>query len=341
MSPESLLKRLSETNTNAQALALGWEESRASLPSGPLPFLDPKNLLEWRAFCGIPDTADNPLSETAQTISSSPDLRLLAWHAYRRMYLMPDDNSLFKEWPELRNTLGDKAGLFYLVIALAMVPLVRAAHARLAVPPEVTKDTCRQVFHFTDTYRRDHPAEWGILRRQLYWLRHYPRAQLFRIGRFEYKLKLFDVETDSGPKPSDWVLDLHIPAGGGMSLEVCADSFRRAFEFFDCFFPEKRANAVVCQSWMFNPDLAKILPPDSNLVRLLNEVHLFPIPVHERDGFFFLFGSKGESAPLSELPRETSLQRAILDFVAKGNPWRGGGMYLLRTEKHGFLRKKE
>jgi len=402
--PKALLEKLSEQACDPKALEPFWEESLASFPKAPLPFLKPALLREWRAFCGLPEEADPALFSAAAAISDSKELSFLAWHAYRRLYLHTD-SGYFKDWPELSASLNEQAGLFYLVIALSMVPLVKESHAGLNVETEVTRDTCRQVFHFAENYRRDHPGHFGLLRRQLYWLRHYTQGKLFRLGRFEYKLEQkplgvyvfchrktgqmqvlaarglcldkaglgaaeggpdpegfvailhLDGQTIAGHPvsgktgsasremmslsleewervagPGDWFLDLHIPAGGNMTPEVCADSFKRAFAFFDSHFPQTRAEAIICFSWMFNPALEKILPRDSNLVRLLREVFLFPEPRHPRDGFFFLFGEKGESAALSDLPRDTSLQRAVLDYINAGNPWRGGGMLLFRRD---------
>ena len=115
-------------------------------------------------------------------------------------------------------------------------------------------------------------------------------------------------------------------------MDLCAVSFKQAFEFFDQHFPDRHAKAIVCHSWMFNPALEKILPATSNLVQLLDEVYLYPWSKNRRDGFFFIFGLKGETAEISELPKETSLQRAILDYISQGNLWHGGGMFLLRED---------
>jgi hypothetical protein len=126
-----------------------------------------------------------------------------------------------------------------------------------------------------------------------------------------------------------------LPAGGGMSLELSLDSFRKAFKFFDNYFPEKVAKAVVCHSWIFSPILKNILPPHSNLVKLQNNICLYPISKNCRDGFFFIFGSVGETAKLEELPKDTSLQRSILNYVSDGKPWFGGGMFILRDSVEG------
>jgi hypothetical protein len=393
-----------ETFRNNENFNLGFDKSIETLPSLPLFFLDPKNLYEWREFCGLPLSLDFDLKLVAEIIADSLDLKLLAWHTYRRMYTLPEDNSQFNDWPELKDVLGEKAGLFFLIIAMAMVPHTKNAHEKLSVPINVTKDTCQQIRHFTDNYRRDNPDQWGLLLRQLYWLRHYPRAQIFRIGRFEYKVEAKNINirviknkknsqikalardglrlnvegymlpVDNLPEKGefnstlildeklikghivsptsgsvsielktfslseweiilwkgDWVLDLHIPAGGSMTLDLCKDSFNKAFKFFDQYLPSKIAKAIICHSWVFSPVLSQIIKPKSNLIYLQEIVNLYPIPKNSRDGFFFLFGSASENAQISDFPRDTSLQRSILEYIENGNSWFGGGMFLLR-----------
>jgi len=135
-------------------------------------------------------------------------------------------------------------------------------------------------------------------------------------------------------RPGDPTLDMHIPEGGGMTLEKCGDSMRRAFEFFRQYFPEKPAHAVVCNSWIFGPPLAQFLPAEANLVRFMREVYLFPVPGRIGDGFFFIFADAAHH--MESAPRETKLQRAVLDHLACGGDWRNGGMFFLEEDLERF-----
>ena len=128
-------------------------------------------------------------------------------------------------------------------------------------------------------------------------------------------------------RPGDPILDLHIPAGGNMPPETCAASFRDAVAFFLAKFPDQTPKAIVCTSWMFSNQLEECLPADANLVRLLRELYLVPVPCRPNDGLWFVF-LQGELNPATA-PRETRLQRAILDYLAQGRHWHQGGMFLL------------
>jgi len=128
------------------------------------------------------------------------------------------------------------------------------------------------------------------------------------------------------------VLEMHIPNGGGMTPDEAERSFKRAKQFFHDLYPEeKHPVAVVCSSWIFNPNLPEFLNPESNLVRLLKRVHPVPRPSGKTDGLWFIFRHEG-AFELLKAPRKTSLQRAVTDFIAKGGRWRVGGMVLPMSE---------
>ena len=312
-----------------------------------------------------------------------------------------------RAWPPLEGVLGELAGAFYLLVALAMVPRVRAKHRELGVAEEVTRETCQEIWCFSDNYRRGHDGRVGIPLNQLFWLRLYPAGRLFRVGRFEYKLQPYNggvevyrdretgetialapdgmrfnregyVDGNAGVfDPDAWTatlavdeehatgtpfapmgmavcrqvrlplarwervlgkgemtLDMHIPAGGGMSPALCGDSMRRATAFFRETFPDKPFRSITCFSWLFNTQLEQILPPDANLVQYQRELYLFPTPSGGRDGLWFIF-LKDDFDPAT-LPRDTRLRRAVADFLAAGNQWRGGGMFFLTDDLDRF-----
>src|SRR5579871_133721 len=128
----------------------------------------------------------------------------------------------------------------------------------------------------------------------------------------------------------DDTLDMHIPAGGGMTPERCADSMRRATEFFRKQFPDRPFKAITCGSWIFNTQLDGILPPTANLAAYQRELYIYPIPGGPTAGLWFFFFQ--ETFDPATAPRDTALQRAVLDFLEAGNTWRGGGGMFFLTE---------
>jgi hypothetical protein len=130
------------------------------------------------------------------------------------------------------------------------------------------------------------------------------------------------------------MLDMHIPAGGGMSLDICVDSFRRARDFFRAQFPALNPVAVNCHSWIFSPNLPEFMPENSNLVQLMRECYLYPTESGKRDGLWFFFYQK--NFDLATAPRKTSLQRTVAEHLERGGDLRSGGMFFLLDDLDNF-----
>jgi hypothetical protein len=131
--------------------------------------------------------------------------------------------------------------------------------------------------------------------------------------------------------PGDPALHLHIPDGGPLTPEACDDSFRRALEFFPRHFPDYRYTCFCCTSWLFNTWLETVLPPDSNILRFQREFYLFAIGMRPDSTIEAVLGQL--PADLCRAPRETRLQRALLDILqAGGRIGHGGGGCLLLPE---------
>ena len=136
-------------------------------------------------------------------------------------------------------------------------------------------------------------------------------------------------------QPGDDIIDMHIPPGGGLSLEACFDSMSRAADFFPAFMPERHFKSFFCYSWIFNTQLEEKLP-ESNLAKFMREPYIFPVVSTRFAGAFFVFSrTEISDATLSTLPRDTSLQRAVLEILESGQDLRNGGMfYCLEDLKH-------
>lgn len=126
--------------------------------------------------------------------------------------------------------------------------------------------------------------------------------------------------------PGTDVLEVHIPRGGKLPVSECLESFRLAREFFREYFPEKRFAAFTCRSWMLDPNLQSIVPSESNLAQFQRLWRLVSMPGNEISAFVFVFGDR--SVDLATAPRDTSLRRAILDWLTAGNHMRGAAGFV-------------
>jgi len=90
--------------------------------------------------------------------------------------------------------------------------------------------------------------------------------------------------------------------------------------------PSHGTPAIVCWSWLFNPNLPEVIPPEANLNKLLKRVHLMPVPSGPTDGLGFVFPNNVFTPDAAE--QRTSLQRAIMTYIRNGGRWRCGSMFV-------------
>jgi len=404
MQIENILSELQALDL-LESLKPRWLESLASFPDGTPDFLRPEQIRNNLQWCGFEAEVEPALVGAAGKIAATPSLLYLAWHYYRMIYDYENSNTRLAP---LEKILGDDGPIFYLLIALAIVPRMKTCHQRLGIPEQVTRDTCRQVKCFYDNFSRAHGGRPGIFE-QVSWLKNYVNGTLyFRLGRFEYWSLPFNQDykvyrrrgdgrtialagpawkinssgwiegigaeagnkscqqtvlkqigpgtygfpinpkgfVEAGPvclPETDWecvlengvqILSMHIPAGGGMSIEKCAESLQEARRFFRRYFPSPAPRAIICGSWMFSPILEQILPADSNLVRFMRELYLCPVNSRGNDALWFVFLQKPFDPATA--PRETSLQRAILNYLQAGNTWHNGNMFFMLDDLDRF-----
>ena len=126
----------------------------------------------------------------------------------------------------------------------------------------------------------------------------------------------------------DFTPGMHIPGGGGMTVEKAYASWQEALEFFPKYL-NKTPKAISCLSWIFNSSFERELP-DSNLAKLMRVVYLFPECSYGRDGAFFIFGrSDGD---FSVYPQDNSVRKAFHRIVDAGELLKSGGMFILPQE---------
>jgi GNAT domain-containint protein len=148
------------------------------------------------------------------------------------------------------------------------------------------------------------------------------------------RVRLPAAEWRLGLVKGDWMLDMHVPAEGELSLPALKDAYARALELFAEYYPARTFTAFVCDSWLFSSELARLLAPPSNILRWQREGYLLPGDGGHDVFLKFTFGTS--SLDLAHAPRDTRLRRALVAVLERGERLRDGVYFLLARDLHRF-----
>lgn len=149
------------------------------------------------------------------------------------------------------------------------------------------------------------------------------------IGRHDFTR----AEIGFGDGVAGYALQVHIPPTGRLDEAESVASISRGLEFFAEHYPDRPASALVCKSWLLDPQLGDYLPPDSNLIRFQRRFRLLPHvlldDVSEGDREMMRLGLQLRvpvDGPLTDddlcrVPTETILQRAFVSHLRSGGHW--------------------
>lgn len=231
-------------------------------------------------------------------------------------------------WPTLPSSSGPVGMFVYAWALLAIVPELVAVHRRRGVAETITRESLNDLggvmkSHFEVTGHRGvglFPL-WGPPQ-------SFCGADL-QLGRLSYTR----AQVAFGDGPAGWVLQVHIPPYGPLNTDEANASLDRALTFFPKHFPDEPVAAMVCISWMMDPQLQEYLPETSNLLAFQKRFRTIPLParadVWEDDREMMRLALQlptPDAGPLHEehlarVPRDTSLQRAFVDHIRAGRHW--------------------
>ena len=137
-------------------------------------------------------------------------------------------------------------------------------------------------------------------------------------GRCEKEIKTFKKsEYSLCLKPGDTLLSVHIPNTGEFNDKVCAESYQRAYEIFETYYPELNIKGLHCHSWMLSSELLSILKPQSNIIKFRERYMCYPGETQGEDVFNFVFKLKFKK--FEDMAEDTSLQREVKKIYLSGN----------------------
>jgi hypothetical protein len=180
-------------------------------------------------------------------------------------------------------------------VFLARIPEARRLHAARGLTDEESWETLQDLPRHARLDRLLHGTP-GL--RKDWWVELAFSGRLFQLGRLQFE-------------PQDGLLSIHIPEEGGPLAPAAVDaSLARAREVFPDY-AEAR-----CSSWLLDPQLTTLLPAGSNIVSFQRRFETVADEGAEDRLLEFVFHMFDPD--LGRLPRETTLQRAIVDHLRSG-----------------------
>ncbi|BCJ35656.1 hypothetical protein Athai_31590 [Actinocatenispora thailandica] len=273
-----------------------------------------------------------PAGDHAEALAAAPDpdrdpqLWWLLQHGRRLLAERLGDQAPLARWPELPDRLGAAGRWFYLWTFLAATPQLLAYHQRHGVDAAVSAATLADLGSKAVLRRRTRGAP-GLDKQDWFTLHH--RGLLYALGRLQFNVsRIRDEAADLAPGTP--CLGTHIPETGPMTPADCDASFAAAPEFFAAHFGT-RYRIATCTSWLLDDQLAEYLPAGSNILRFQRRFRLVDEPFAaslDGDANVLEFVFRRVDPDLDALPRDTTLQRAVVDHLRAGRHWRVRTGYL-------------
>ena len=174
------------------ALESEWEVSQSAMPEGEVCFLSHDFVNEACRGIYLPEEIVQAAVGTAARVAESPAMRALAWHCHWCLYRVEGYSSRFADnWPCMTGSLGETAGLFYLLVLLSWFPEMRAVHRAHGLPEQVVRDSMEQIYLRGVTCSGIF-GRWGLDGHAARWLANFLRGEIYALGRLEHQFNVMN-----------------------------------------------------------------------------------------------------------------------------------------------------
>jgi GNAT-like C-terminal domain/N-acyltransferase N-terminal domain len=311
-----------------------WLTALDALPDPPDTLPDLDWLEQVLVRCRVADRDAAAVRATWPALARSSSLR---WVLDRMVALlaarMGDVTGSRMLLPPLPDSVGEIGRCFPAHVFAAATPAVLDFHRRHAVPEAVAWASLRDLGRHMEVYRSTH-AQSGV--DEPWWLTLHLRGLLYELGRLQFNLLRigtgalaptlwYEAGQVEGSRPGlrtgDDALGVHIPGDGPLAAGACDDSLTAARAFFRRHFPSPTRRVAICESWLLDPQLATYLSETTNIVRFQRRFTLTPRWT-DGDGDVAQFVFRRTPNNLADVPRRTTLQRALISHLDAGQHWR-------------------
>lgn len=271
------------------------------------------NLTDANKFLKLTDEEMEELLKIQAEIDADETLTGYLNQAYNDIYIENKDHKELEKKYNVCVPNDAYHGLFYILVGIKNLEKAIKIFEDHNVSMDILTHTLQDTALWIRNYKR-HNGYLGLASRS--WISVGFKGGLFRLGRMQFEMTTIKQETGLDYlKKGDPALEGHVPQGEPLDHDACMESYRRAFPFFEEHFGY-HAKAVHLKTWMLDPEMKKILPPDSNIMKWANDATLLPVEEKMSDLSRFIFGTP--NIDLKTAPRDTSLRRKILEHIEAG-----------------------
>ncbi|MFY9782507.1 MAG: acyltransferase domain-containing protein [Acidimicrobiales bacterium] len=241
-------------------------------------------------------------------------------------------------WPDLDGA-GPSGRLLYIYLFALGYEGTRTFHEKEATPQNVIDRTFEVLARHCATHQR----KWGTLGVDAgWWMLPILRGELLQVGSLQFHRVTLGVGSLSpyswyedeeaeklGPgfRRGDPSIGLHIPRGSDIAPTTLDQTFGEARDVLGHLWPVAQRRLVTCQSWLLDSRLITLLPSVSNVVHFQRRFTLLPRWYDDDDDVLdFVF--ERPATPINELPQSTTLERAIVATLQRGEHWRAGAGWM-------------
>ncbi len=234
-------------------------------------------------------------------------------------------------WDDL-DEAGSNGRLFYFYLFVVCYHDACEFLRRGGCPPDVLDSTMTVLPRHVQVHERKRGTV-GI--DPGWWLLPVLRGELVQVGSLQFhRVNLgvgslspapwYSKEESSvlgeGFRRGDPSVGIHIPYRAALGSRELDSTFTRAREVLGSMWPIEQRRLATCQSWLLDQQLSDFLDPESHILQFQRRFTVLDRWYdNDEETVEFIFERPGVS--LNELPRDTTLQRGILDLLERGGHW--------------------
>ena len=161
------------------------------------------------------------------------------------------------------------------------------------------------------------------------WFFSFFDLKLFSLGRLQYQPFGFEYDNytcgDVNIIKNDVVYYCHIPSGGKLTIEMCMESFHKAYEFFR---PKIFGDVIpiICSSWLlYKPYVECVFPQQSNMLKFAELFDIIDSISNDKDfkPCWRVFNKRFDGTT-NGLPADNTLRRNFIKYINDGGDFGTG-----------------